>query len=143
MSLPQSRKLLLADLAVGREAAFDFSVSPEDMARFAELSGDFNPLHIDDAFARGKQFEGRVVYGALIIAKVSRLIGMELPGQDSVWTKVTFQFNRPLYVGQTATLSGVVATLSEATGFMELKLALKVEGRLLAKGIAEVLLVSR
>jgi 3-hydroxybutyryl-CoA dehydratase len=143
MSLPESRRLLWADLAVGNTASFDFSVSPEDMARFAEISGDFNPLHVDDAFARGKKFEGRVVYGALIIAKVSRLIGMELPGQDSVWTKVTFQFNRPLYVGQTATLEGVVATLSDATGFVELKLTLKVDGRLLAKGIAEVLLVGR
>ena len=143
MSLSESRRLIWTDLAVGNGASFDFSVSPEDMARFAELSGDFNPLHIDDAFARGKQFEGRVVYGALIIAKVSRLIGMELPGRDSVWTKVTFQFNRPLYVGQAATLEGVVATLSEATGFVELKLTLKVDGRLLAKGIAEVLLVGR
>jgi acyl dehydratase len=143
MSLSESRRVIWTDLAVGNSASFDFSVSPEDMARFAELSGDFNPLHIDDAFARGKQFEGRVVYGALIIAKVSRLIGMELPGRDSVWTKVTFQFNRPLYVGQTATLQGVVATLSEATGFVELKLTLKVDGRPLAKGIAEVLLVSR
>ena len=143
MLLGESRKLIWADLAVGDKASFDFSVASEDMARFAELSGDFNPLHIDDAFARAKQFEGRVVYGALIIAKVSRLIGMELPGQDSVWTKITFQFNRPLYVGQSATLEGVVATLSEATGFVELKLTLRTEGRLLAKGIAEVLLVGR
>ena len=143
MSLGNSRKLVFTDLAVGMTASFDFSVSPEDMARFAELSGDFNPLHIDDDFARGKKFEGKVVYGALIIAKVSRLIGMELPGRDSVWTKLTFQFNRPLYVGQVATLEGVVATLSEATGFVELKLTLRVAGRVLAKGIAEVLLVGR
>ena len=143
MSSSESRKLIWSDLAVGNKASFDFSVSPEDMARFAELSGDFNPLHIDDAFARGKRFEGKVVYGALIIAKVSRLIGMELPGQDSVWTNISFQFNRPLYVGQTATLEGVVVTLSEATGFVELKLTLRTEGRALAKGIAEVLLVSR
>lgn len=143
MSSPRSKQLTFADLAVGGKASFDFSVSDADMARFAELSGDFNPLHIDDAFAREKKFEGKVVYGALIIAKVSRLIGMELPGRDSVWTNVSFQFNRPLYVGQTATLEGVVATLSEATGFVELKLALKVDGRTLGKGTAEVLLVGR
>jgi len=143
MSFPQSRKLVWADLAVGGKASFDFIVSAEDMAQFAALSGDYNPLHIDDAFARAKQFEGKVVYGALIIAKVSRLIGMDLPGRDSVWTNVSFQFNRPLYVGQTATLEGVVANLSEATGGVELKLTLKVEGRVLAKGTAEVLLVGR
>jgi|AraplaMF_Col_mMF_1032025.scaffolds.fasta_scaffold00014_93 3-hydroxybutyryl-CoA dehydratase len=143
MASPRSQKLAFADLAVGGKASFEFSVSDADMARFAELSGDFNPLHIDDAFAREKKFEGKVVYGALIIAKVSRLIGMELPGQDSVWTNVNFQFNRPLYVGQAATLEGVVTTLSEATGFVELKLTLKVDGRTLGKGTAEVLLVGR
>src|SRR5690349_17397892 len=143
MSSPQSRNLTFADLAVGGKASFEFSVSHDDMARFAELSGDFNPLHIDDTFAREKKFEGKVVYGALIIAKVSRLIGMELPGRDSVWTNVNFQFNRPLYVGQTATLEGAVTTLSEATGFVELKLTLKVDGRTLGKGTAEVLLVGR
>ena len=143
MSSPQSRTLAWADLAVGGKTAFDFTVSDADMAAFAALSGDFNPLHIDDAFARTKRFEGKVVYGALIIAKVSRLIGMDLPGRDSVWTNVSFQFNRPLYVGQAATLEGVVAALSEATGCVELKLTLKVEGRTLAKGVAEVLLVAK
>jgi len=140
MSTAESRKLAWPDLAVGGRAAFDFSVSDEDMARFAALSGDFNPLHIDDAFARSKQFEGRVVYGALIVAKVSRLIGMELPGRDSVWASISFQWNRPLYVGQTATLEGVITALSEATRLMELKLTLKVGGRTHAKGNAEVLL---
>lgn len=139
----QARKLIWADLAVGGKASFDFAVSEADMAQFAALSGDFNPLHMDDAFARGKKFEGKVVYGALIIAKVSRLIGMDLPGRDSVWTNISFQFNRPLYVGQTATLEGTVANLSEATGGVELKLTLKVEGRTLGKGSAEVLLAGR
>jgi 3-hydroxybutyryl-CoA dehydratase len=143
MSSPQSRKLVWTDLTVGGKASFDFAVSDQDMVQFAALSGDFNPLHIDDAFARQKKFEGKVVYGALIIAKVSRLIGMELPGQDSVWTNINFQFNRPLYVGQAATLEGVVANLSEATGGVELKLTLKVAGRVLGKGTAEVLLAGR
>jgi len=143
MSSPRSRKLVWTDLAVGHKASFDFAVSEADMAQFAALSGDFNPLHIDDAFARAKKFEGKVVYGALIIAKVSRLIGMDLPGEDSVWTNISFQFNRPLYVGQTATLEGTVANLSEATGGVELKLTLKVEGRMLGKGSAEVLLAGR
>jgi acyl dehydratase len=140
MPSPQANRLVWADLALGDKASLDFVVSDQDMARFAALSGDFNPLHIDDVFAREKKFEGKVVYGALIIAKVSRLIGMDLPGRDSVWTNISFQFNRPLYVGQAATLEGTVANLSEATGGVELKITLKAAGRLLGKGTAEVLL---
>lgn len=140
MPSPQAKRLVWTDLALGDKASLDFVVSDQDMARFAALSGDFNPLHIDDVFAREKKFEGKVVYGALIIAKVSRLIGMDLPGRDSVWTNISFQFNRPLYVGQAATLEGTVANLSEATGGVELKITLKAAGRLLGKGTAEVLL---
>ena len=58
----------LADLREGVSATVGFTVTPEQMRAFAELSGDFNPLHVDDAFAKGKNFDGAVVYGALLVA---------------------------------------------------------------------------
>ena len=102
------------DLTEGASASVSFSVSHEQLRQFAELSGDLNPLHLDDAFARSKGYEGAVVYGALLIAKVSQLIGMRLPGKDSVWASISFDFKRPLYVGQTAEVEGRVVTLHAA-----------------------------
>ena len=136
MSMPQAKPLTLAELAAGQQTVVDFSVTPQQMRQFAELSGDFNPLHTDDAFARARGFDGVVVYGALMIAKVSQLIGMRLPGRDSVWASVSLDFRKPLYVGQAAQVEGVVTAVSASTGMVELKLAVRAEGKVLAKGRA-------
>jgi acyl dehydratase len=133
-----ARVLTLGELVPGMQTVVDFSITAQQMQQFAELSGDFNPLHVDDAFARGKGFEGAVVYGALMVAKVSQLIGMRLPGRDSVWASVTLDFRKPLYVGQAAQVEGVVAEVSESTGMVTLKLTVRAAGKLLAKGSAEV-----
>ena len=130
------------DLSEGMTETVSFSVRQDEMNRFAELSGDFNPLHIDDTFARSKGFEGVVAYGALIVAKVSQLIGMRLPGRDAVWASITLDFVKPLYVNQKAMVEGVVTDVSELTGMLRLKLKVHSStGQLLAKGKAEVILV--
>ena len=140
MSMPQAQLLTLAELTEGLQAVVDFSVTPQQMLQFAEISGDFNPLHTDDAFARAKGFDGAVVYGALMIAKVSQLIGMRLPGRNSVWASVSLDFRKPLYVGQAAQVEGLVTAVSASTGMIELKLTVRAEGKALAKGTAEVVL---
>ena len=139
--VPEARRIDFRDLSVGRSAAFTFAVNADEMGAFAAVSGDYNPLHCDDEFARSKGFKGAVVYGGILLAKVSRLIGMELPGRNSVWTTLDMQFSHPLLVGQMATLEGTVTSLSEATSMVELKLTIRSEDRLLARGRAEVVLV--
>lgn len=130
----------LSGLTEGLKRSVTFSVTREQMRAFAELSGDFNPLHVDEAFARSKGYEGCVVYGALLVAKVSQLIGMRLPGRDSVWASVSFDFKRPLYVGREAEVEGTVVNVHHATGMVELALVVRSDGRVLAKGKAEVVL---
>jgi acyl dehydratase len=128
----------LSDLSEGVRASVEFSITAEQMEQFALLSGDCNPLHTDEEFARRKGFQGRVVYGALLVAKVSQLIGMELPGRDSVWASVSFDFRKPLFVDQPAEAEGVIASVSESTGLVELNLTVRAAGKLLARGRAEV-----
>lgn len=126
---------------VGQSVTVDLWIDDEQMRRFAELSGDFNPLHTDEAFAKAKGFRGRVVYGALLLARVSELIGMRLPGRDSVWARVDFEFSSPLYVNQSAQLEARIASFSGATGLLELRLNLQRDGKRIAKGRAEVVVV--
>jgi acyl dehydratase len=132
----------LSDLREGSKRSVSFEVTPEQMRAFAELSGDFNPLHVDDAFARQRGYEGCVVYGALLVAKVSQLIGMRLPGRDSVWASLSFDFKRPLYVGREAEVEGTVVNVHQATGMVELGVVVRSEGRVLGKGKAEVVLAT-
>jgi acyl dehydratase len=138
--MASAREHSLADLAEGSKASVAFTVTAPEMRQFAELSGDFNPLHTDADFAKSKGHEGPVVYGALLIAKVSQLIGMELPGRDSTWASLSLDFRRPLYVGQAAEVEGSVTSVHRTTGMVELSLVLRSQGKVLAKGKAEVVL---
>lgn len=139
--MSQAVVLTMADLTEGARVVTSLGIDAGQMQRFAELSGDFNPLHIDDAFARRKGFEGRVVYGALLIAKISELIGMRLPGKNSVWASLSVDFLKPLYVDQPAELEAVVARTSPSTGLVELGLTLRRGDKRLLKGRAEVIVV--
>lgn len=139
--MQQARALALRDLTEGQSVVVELSVDDAQLRQFAELSGDFNPLHTDDAFARSKGFQGRVVYGALLVAKISELIGMRLPGKNSVWASLSLEFLAPLYVGQVVQLEAVVLRTSPGTGLVELKLTVLRDGKKLSKGRAEVIVV--
>ncbi len=131
----------VSELAVGQRVATELRVDDQQMRAFAVNSGDFNPLHCDDAFARSKGFDGRVVYGGLLVAKISELIGMRLPGRNSVWASLSVDFLKPLYVGESAELEAEIVARSASTGLIELKLLLRKDGKKLLKGRAEVLVV--
>ena len=143
MTVPTAQCLALGELVPGLQASVQFRISTQQMQQFAELSGDYNPLHTDDAFARSKGYAGTVVYGALLLAQVSQLIGMRLPGRDGVWASVSLDFRRPLYVEQPAEAEAVVESVSESTGMVSLKLTVRAAHKVLAKGRAEVVIARR
>jgi 3-hydroxybutyryl-CoA dehydratase len=121
---------------IGATAEFGFAVSHADQLAFAEISGDFNPLHLDAEFAKAKGMQDAVVYGALIVAKISRVIGMQLPGSQGIWSALKIDFRGPLYVGQTAHLSAEVGHYSEATRSLTVKIRVNCGDRLLATATA-------
>jgi 3-hydroxybutyryl-CoA dehydratase len=84
---------------VGRRATCRRVFTEEDVRRFAELSGDFNELHVDEAAARASRFGGRVVHGMLTASLITRLIGMELPGRGAVYLSQTLRFTAPVRIG--------------------------------------------
>lgn len=131
----------MQSLNVGRRVGAELCIDDQQMRSFAVLSGDFNPLHTDDEFARKKGFEGRVVYGGLLVAKISEIIGMRLPGRNSIWASLSLEFLKPLYVDERAELEAEIASRSESTGLVELKLVLRRAGKKLLKGRAEVVVV--
>jgi 3-hydroxybutyryl-CoA dehydratase len=128
-----------APLAPGQTASFGFVISADEMAAFATLSGDRNPLHSDSDVARARGFAGPVVYGGLLAAKVSRLVGMELPTADCVWTHLDIDFRDPLYVGEPTTLAAEIVEVSQAVRAARLRFRIcTVDGRLVARGTVEL-----
>lgn len=96
------------------EATFTQAVTAEMLDAFLSLSGDENPLHTDEAYARAHGFPGRVVYGMLTAALYSRLAGMYLPGRRCLLQEVDAAFHRPVFVGDVLTVSGVVKEKNDA-----------------------------
>lgn len=110
-----------ADLSLGLSARFEAEIGEAAMAAFAELSGDRNPLHLDEAFARAAGFPGRVVFGQLTSAFYSQLVGMHLPGRFALLHGVDVEFKSPAFVGDRLTVSGEIVHLTEAYQRLEIK----------------------
>ena len=89
-----------AELKQGDTVRWRHEVTSEEVDCFARLSGDVNPLHLDDAFGQEHGFRGRVVHGALVSAFISRVLGTELPGPGCLWLSQSMRFTRPVYVAE-------------------------------------------
>ena len=97
------------------KAEFSTTVTAEMMQKFYEISGDDNPLHMDEAFAKEQGFDSRVVYGMLTASFYSRLAGVYLPGKFCLLHSVESSFKNPVFIGDTLTVAGYVKEKHEAT----------------------------
>ena len=127
------------DIAVGMEASFDRRITEADVRTFAELSGDTNPLHMDEGYAGGTAFGGRIVHGMLTSALLSRLVGMHLPGKHALYVSQTLDFVRPVRPGDTVRVSGTVLSKQDATKALELRTEISLpDGAAVVRGRAIV-----
>jgi 3-hydroxybutyryl-CoA dehydratase len=116
---------MAVDMVKGEIVQLEFVVTEQDMALFQKLSGDTNPLHSDAAFARARGFGAPVVFGGLLVAQISRLLGNHLPGPGCVWQNLTLRFRAPLAVGQPALLVAEVRHLAAALNVLVLKIEVR------------------
>jgi NAD(P)-dependent dehydrogenase (short-subunit alcohol dehydrogenase family)/acyl dehydratase len=108
--------------------------------RFAALTGDRNPIHFDDSFARARGLPGRVVHGMAYASFLSTLVGMHLPGPGALWASQTMRFLKPVRPGDQVVLTGVVAQRSERTGRLVIEITgVNQDGVAVFTGEAEVL----
>jgi len=107
-------------VAVGERAELRHVITQADVDAFAALTGDFNPLHVDAAFARKTMFRRPVVHGMLSASFISTMIGTLLPGSGALWTSQTLEFLLPAFVGDTITVVATVEQKSVATRVLAL-----------------------
>ena len=77
---------------------FERFISSEDVLKFAEVVGDLNPVHIDDVFAQNTSFKKRIVHGAFLAGLISKVLGMDFPGQGTIYISQNSVFKRPVFV---------------------------------------------
>lgn len=110
------------DLQVGEECRLTRTLTAADVDAFARVSGDVNPLHMEDGFARENGFRGRVVHGVLLASFVSTAVGMQLPGPGSLWTQQSFRWRLPVYIGDTVTITLKITFKSAGTRTVSISL---------------------
>jgi 3-oxoacyl-[acyl-carrier protein] reductase len=102
------KQILFEEIQVGQKASFSRKISKSDIETFANLTGDFNPLHINSNFAAEFGYPSPVAHGMLSASFISTLIGTLLPGPGSLWIGLSLEFVSPVFAGETIEIEGEV-----------------------------------
>lgn len=97
-----------ATLQIGDKGSFTKPLTEADVFAFADISGDFNPLHIDEEYARRSVFGRRIAHGILTAGIISTVLGAEIPGLGTVFVELHVKFLKPVFLGDTVTATATV-----------------------------------
>lgn len=100
-------------LQVGDTASLSKTITDEDIRAFAALTGDQNPVHLDESFAQTTRFGRRIAHGMLGASLISAVLGNQLPGRGSVYLSQSLQFVAPVYLGDTVTARVTITRIRE------------------------------
>ncbi len=126
----------LAEMTPGLTESFTVTVTEEMMQAFERLTGDCSPIHVDENYAKARGYGGRVVYGMLGASFFSTLAGVYLPGEHCLLHGVECKFARPVFIGDTLTVTGTVVNVSEAVAEAEIKAVItNQDGKKVTRGV--------
>lgn len=132
------RGLTLDELQIGMTAEIERTVTEEQVRLFAEASSDWNPVHMDEAYARTTAFRGRIAHGLLPASFVSAVVGTRLPGPGSLYLGQTLTFSKPTRIGDVVTARVTVRSIDPATARVTLHTVALVNGEVALEGEALV-----
>ena len=125
------------ELRVGDSAQISRVITEEMVKDFAGVTGDFNPLHMDQAYAEKTQFKGRVAHGALSIGFLSRILGNILPGHGTIYLSHEIKFLAPVRIGDTITAKvEVIELIPEKNRAKFRTTCINQDGKIVVDGIA-------
>ena len=133
----------LEDLEIGQTAELRRTVTEPDIVAFAAVTGDENPVHLDEAYAAATQFKGRIAHGMLSAGYISAVLGTQLPGPGAIYVSQTLNFRRPVRIGDEVTAEAKVAAIDAARGWVTLETRCVVGGKTVVEGEAVVVVPRR
>ncbi len=101
------------ELAVGAQASRTKTFTEADVQAFAQVTGDFNPVHLDETYAAGTSFGRRIVHGMLTASLISAALANDLPGEGTIYLNQTLTFKKPVFIGDTITAQLEITALNE------------------------------
>jgi len=126
-------------MKVGDKASLSKVFTEEDVIKYSEISTDTNPIHLDESYASSTVFGKRIVHGMLVASMFSALIGVELPGEGSIYLGQSLIFKAPVSIGDQVTASVEIVRIREDKPIVTLRtICLNNEGLVLIEGEAVV-----
>lgn len=113
------------NLVVGQKSSRSLKLTQDHVKTFAELTGDYNPLHFDDSFAAKTKFKRLVVQGGLTTGLLHALVAMDMPGPGTVFLSQDWKFTAPVFIDDTITAEAEVISLHETKPVTQLKINVK------------------
>jgi 3-hydroxybutyryl-CoA dehydratase len=133
----------IEDLTVGQSAAYTRMVTEADVQQFGAVSGDMNPLHFDESYAKNTIFRGRIAHGILSVSFLSTVLGTKLPGAGSIFLSATVRFKAPVRIGDTVDAACTVREIDRLKGRVIFDCVCKVGDVVVVEGDALVKVPSR
>jgi acyl dehydratase len=112
-------------LTPGQRATRSLTLGPDKVRAFAELTGDYNPLHFDEAFAARTRFGALVVQGGLTTGLLHALVAMDMPGPGTVFLSQNWKFTAPVYIGDTITAEAEVVSVHATKPVTQLRIIVR------------------
>lgn len=113
------------DVSVGQKATREMTVTEEMVAAYAELTGDRNPLHFDAEFASRTRFKRLIAQGGIATGLLHALVAMDMPGAGSVFLNQSWNFPKPVYIGDTIRAAATVRTVHDRRGIVKLDIVIE------------------
>ena len=126
------------DISLGQTAEYEKRVTDEDVRKFADISGDYNPIHLDDEFAKDSMFGARIAHGILTASHISAVIGYIFPGPGWIYLGQSLQFRAPVKIGDTVHTAVEVTDTVAEKNIVDLSTVCKVGNTVVLKGTATI-----
>jgi 3-hydroxybutyryl-CoA dehydratase len=132
------RSLTIDEIQIGMRATYSHTVTDADVKSFAALSGDNNPLHLNDEFATNSKFGARIAHGMYLASFFPALMGNQITGPGSVYVSQNLRFKKPVYLGDTVVAEVIVSSINVAKKRVFFNTVCSVNGYIVIDGEAEV-----
>lgn len=134
------KEACLDDLAVGQSCRTANLVREEDIIKYAEVSGDVNPLHMDENYARNSIFGTRIAHGMIAAGYISAIFGTKFPGPGCIFMSQSLKFKAPVRIGDEVETTVTIVALNEKRGRVTYDCICKVEEVVVLTGEAQLMI---
>lgn len=128
----------IEDIEIGMKASYSQTITDLDIKAFSLVSGDNNPIHIDDNYAEKSRYKKRIAHGMLTASFFSALFGTKIPGEGCVYVSQSLKFKRPVYLGDRVTATVEVINLDLGKKRVFFKTTCSVKNKVVTDGEAEI-----